>query len=1230
MKNKRIASLLIVFILVLSSFTAAFAGQFDIKNIVTNKDYDILTWSEDVAVLLDVADNSGDYIIEVDGEFYNVEEVIAMMQADPDIEIEDAVKELTPVQKPDKPGDDELKIESVSSITATTIEVTFSKALESVEASDFNIAGIGVESAEFKSETGKRVVVLKTTQQLVQSYTLEYKGLTKTFIGKDELGAVVLSAEKYEVEIIPSENKLTPVEITATLVDFPEGAEASIDFSTTFGKVVKSQTTKNGVTTFQLTPLETLNDQTAIVSGKVIEVKNPISGQTFPEFRNSTVGSVNVRFIIKTGGSEAPLQSYEVKTAYAENADRVYLKATDGIGGVIGNLLDYNPQKLIVEKNPTVTKKQMYLLLHDVLFSNIQNVVDENKGTGSAADIKKLKEALNNVFVVDGKDIVASDLRNILRNDAFGTADSSRFNDVYKPLGATKKSLEAEINAIEASELQGILDYYKLVAKFVILDNIKDTQAPQTPDNIYPVEYIYNEGSTLVLVLPGQRSNNVMDYDTNRYQQDKAIEANYLRDNSSHQVVFVNNLEKDKYEIKGDPTFKLEDADNVRLISVLDGRYQVEKKQITEPDTPPSDETYCPIPYSVDVDDNDGYTEGTEGGSEETPGSDPKYTGTTKLSAINYTTSEDYRLYDCAIKNDVDKLGEIKVVFSEPIAVLPTKAESALNPANWTINGIGLDTLPLSAVNLRLASTNPAKQLRDTVVITFNSFVGKDDKNDNKWINSFIEEATGRNHRIEVSKMGDWASLTDRKNIVDTESKDYDGRKENTATLWNCRKYAPTGSSPAPGISYTGMKVSDVTDRTYIVRAIAEDESVNPALTNKDVIRVSFNKPMKIDGIESVLEKANYALNGNPLPVNGTSIKLGVGEDICKDVNTACSITIELPKGYLENDLTSHILTVSGVRGAGRDDRIVDERIQLPYARNYTIIGNGIEGVTKYTQFDGCNYFIWVDRTKVDSLKVENRPYYEEDGKTPINVAKYVYEYKGDKIVGLKTTIKDFFVKHITITEQSGDDKPVFKDDSATATIGDVDATIEITNDKIVTTKASGVKMTDAFEGGLLELTQPGTFKVVLPDESELEFGVDQSVDVDLLISKFQEKFGVDNTVGSFLKLAKNQGFEKNGKIEIPTEFTNVDDGVKNVTFVFEIEEAKLFTFSTEKGVAPIGKTTLYVEVDGDTDGTKYTVTFDDEELVWSAPRKSYRGTVDEDLSEEQIEARLKVVPKAD
>ncbi|NLK55798.1 MAG: hypothetical protein GX293_13150, partial [Bacteroidales bacterium] len=82
MKNKRIASLLIVLALVLSSFTAAFAGQFDIKNIVTNEEYDLLTWSEDAGVLLDVADNSGNYIIEVDGKFYNVEDVIAAMQAD--------------------------------------------------------------------------------------------------------------------------------------------------------------------------------------------------------------------------------------------------------------------------------------------------------------------------------------------------------------------------------------------------------------------------------------------------------------------------------------------------------------------------------------------------------------------------------------------------------------------------------------------------------------------------------------------------------------------------------------------------------------------------------------------------------------------------------------------------------------------------------------------------------------------------------------------------------------------------------------------------------------------------------------------------------------------------------------------------------------------------------------------------------------------------------------------
>lgn len=872
---------------------------------------------------------------------------------------------------------------SVASINATTIEVTFDQKVGSLpEASAFSIPGISVNKTAFKEDTGQKVVILTTSTQSSQAYTLSYNGNSKTFIGKTNLGSVLLSAEKYEVEIVPSENKLTPVEITAELENFPEGAEAVIEFTTSFGKVVDVTTTQNGKAVFQLTPLETLKDQTASVTGKVVEVKNPTTGQTYPDFKNSSVGTVNVKFVINEKNDNDVIKSYKVETAYAEQADRAYVKMAGGIDGKIQSALQYQPEKLIKATNSD-TEKELYRHLKDVMFSNIQKVVNDNKGTGTPADIKNIKDKLKDAFVVNNKDLTASDLRNILRQDAF----NDRYNTVYAPLGGNKVQLDKEINNISSASLEGLIEYYKLVSKFVVLDNVKDSAAPHNPDNVFPVEYVYAEDNALVLVLASQRSDESMDYTTDKFVQTKNENAQFLQDNASHQVIFVNDAQKDRYEITGDPTFKLEDSESLKLISVKGERYKVQ----TEGQASDGAEVgkFCKIPYAVEVEEDSNYDPGTDGGV--TPGTGPSYNGTPKLSAKNREISSDFMRFDLAKGTvNADKLGEIKVVFSEAVSV--QDVGTAFNPANWTIDGINLQSVVDKGfdINFRLASTDSTKQLRDSIIVTFSSKADTTDamKRDTEFINKFIE---GAQHKVEISKVGDWAAQTDSKNLVPTQSLDYKGKALNEATPW--------GPKFISGTSKPGEEVSKAIapGEAFVVRADGLATKASAPGVTKDVVRVLFSEPMKITGTDSILEKANYRLDGKELPSVGTSIRLGI-DGVSEFTDSTCAVTIELPKGYLQENDNNHVVSISNVKGTD-DNAKLNERIQLAYARQYTIVGENIiiNGDKKTTGL----YNDYVNTITYGKATAVGKVYKDADGN--------VIDFTNSPVIGTA----DFFTKHL-------------------------------------------------------------------------------------------------------------------------------------------------------------------------------------------------------------------------
>lgn len=123
--SKRLLSLLLALTLILSMTTVAFAKDYDLINKNTQARNDFFDLLEDIDFFADVLDNPDQYVIEVNGKYYEVEQVDAATQDGTGID--EAVVDLLPV---DLDTEEELKVVSVSAINADGVDVVFAAAPE--------------------------------------------------------------------------------------------------------------------------------------------------------------------------------------------------------------------------------------------------------------------------------------------------------------------------------------------------------------------------------------------------------------------------------------------------------------------------------------------------------------------------------------------------------------------------------------------------------------------------------------------------------------------------------------------------------------------------------------------------------------------------------------------------------------------------------------------------------------------------------------------------------------------------------------------------------------------------------------------------------------------------------------------------------------------------------------------------------------------------------------------
>lgn len=134
--KRRVLALVLALIMVLGT-SVIFAENPEgatLKHKVTGVTYEVFDVLFDFDLLFDVAQNLSDYIVEVDGNWYDAQEVEDKFLIDPEISLEDAVEGLDVYM----PG--ALEVLSITAINATQVEVEFSAAVD--QASVFQIGSL--------------------------------------------------------------------------------------------------------------------------------------------------------------------------------------------------------------------------------------------------------------------------------------------------------------------------------------------------------------------------------------------------------------------------------------------------------------------------------------------------------------------------------------------------------------------------------------------------------------------------------------------------------------------------------------------------------------------------------------------------------------------------------------------------------------------------------------------------------------------------------------------------------------------------------------------------------------------------------------------------------------------------------------------------------------------------------------------------------------------------------
>lgn len=1010
--KKKVLSMALAFVMIFGTALTSFAAEFDLIHKTGNPKYSFVKFAKDSAVTKEVGKDLANYVMEYKGKYYNTKDIQDFMEKNPGKTVKDAVESGIAAQPNPNSSVD---VVDVKSISKNIIKVQLKEAL-SVKPSvdDFVIEGLRVTGVEFEEKDGalnKQVLIVNTEDQKAQKYTLVFSGKKIEFEGSEARASVLLSSDVKELVLDTASSEIPTALISVELgPEFPQGVVATIDFKVDRGTVKRVNAKAGEVATTKYRPQEEKVEYTDSITARVVDVKDPLTGKEYPEYKNAKINQLEIMIKIGKNDDDTTVKVFNVKGVHTDRADRVYLNlnATENIMSrliegapinLLGKLIDSSDE---AKRQEGQDYQLLYYYIHDMYYSQLDAAVDKAKAAIDAKPVaeqtvENLKAELEKEMALVTKEWTKEKLRSELLHSVYDK--TGRLYDKLPTAAECSKNVKAcdAVLYIEGSVkpyLQDIIDYYKLIAKIVVLDNVKDTVSPKYPEFVYLPEHLYKDAQgQVVAVLPGRRVENV------QYQgaeaEVKVKPAAYLMDNQAHQVIFLNSTIEDKYFLVGNPTFKLEDSTKLELkdtITAEDKNYKCLRNwlQVKSGKQPggcavPS---YCTLPWVAEGSAGTPDPIVNPGGCspiQPNPGQsctdcNVSGVGHDMKDPLNTIPMESYRVKAKAqtvknAKGEVvqDALAEIQVVFSEPVLTYKTSTDkgsyanrrasgydvelwsrSILNPHNWTIDGynLGRDVLDKgNNLNIRMVSTSVEKQSRDAVVITLDAAKGQY----NEFIDRLLNDAANTEHSITVAKSGDWASATDTQNIVASNNDNFKAMSVEKATPWY-----PSIAGGTEEATDLGIQAKHY-GRAFVVMAAAHKDVDDPTKPGEkaDIIHVLFSEPMDwTDKDYGVQLFKTYALNSEPLVTKARDIVRGL-RGVADYEDSPCAVTIVLPVGTLQANQMFSVVKAKGandhleakLENASLEKFLVEERHALPYAAQPTFRKIS----EKKLEFNGCS-----------------------------------------------------------------------------------------------------------------------------------------------------------------------------------------------------------------------------------------------------------------------------------
>lgn len=331
--SKRIISLVLVFMLMMSS-TLVFAADYDLKNKTTGETMAIDEVLYDSDLFYEVAFDQENYTIEFGDALYSLKEVQAKFDANPGMSLEDAVKGLEPVEKPEVPVEG-LKVVEVSAISLTEVKLVFSAEVDAIATNNFSIEGGVVENAKLEDDNKTVILqvagldydtdyVLKIEDILVDGK--EAKVANENFVmpSVKALWELRLSTNAPNGEII--RNGKDSALVIAELIDSSGEVDKSandivLDFNTTHGNFANTRVTvQNGVAKILLR-----SDFDTVGAIAKIDVQVAEAAGKYRPLIGKIVGTKNIPFVTVGGSDPKPNDLPVLVAAESDQADRVIL-----------------------------------------------------------------------------------------------------------------------------------------------------------------------------------------------------------------------------------------------------------------------------------------------------------------------------------------------------------------------------------------------------------------------------------------------------------------------------------------------------------------------------------------------------------------------------------------------------------------------------------------------------------------------------------------------------------------------------------------------------------------------------------------------------------------------------------------------------------------------------------------------------------------------------------------